>query len=157
MRKVYFDNSANECISVYMKDAKVMPAGVSVYVMPVSAKHKEYEKYAKEFDIHFIFKDCVPETDFYCVPLVDIFAVDSSGGFFGTIGCVSDFESEANICYIDKEKNCYIVAESGKEFLKKPAVWKKQMRIYDEVKIYASKTEAEREHEFITIEEIEED
>ena len=153
MRKVYFDNSEQKCVSVYMKDAKVMPAGVSVYAMPVSAKHEEYERYAREYDIHFIFKDHVPEADFYCVPLVDIFATDSSGGFLGTVGCVSDFESEANICYINKEKKCYIVAESGKELLKQPAEWKKQMIFCDEVKIYTSKIEAEAQHEFIIIDE----
>ena len=38
--------------------------------------------------------------DFYAVPRVDIMAVDSRGGYIGTVGGLTDIESEFPICYI---------------------------------------------------------
>lgn len=148
-KKLYFDNSAGGCVSIYVKDAEVIPAGVSIYTMPVSAKNEEYERYAREYDIHFIFDDSVPEIDFYAVPRIDVFAADSKGGFIATIGENSDFQSESDICYIDKDRDVYLVAESGRKFLENVSGWQKDMKMSQLVKIYASQAEARQELEFI--------
>ena len=106
MRKVYLDTTqANMCISIYVNDAEVVQAGASVNVMSVKHKNSEYQKYAEEYDIHFIFADDVPKVDFYTVPMVDIFAVDSAGGYIGSVGQSADLEADIPICYIDAEKN----------------------------------------------------
>ena len=77
MRKVYLDTTqADMCNSVYVNDAEVVLAGASVNAMSVKHKNSEYQKFAEEYDIHFIFADDVPKVDFYTVPMVDIFAVD---------------------------------------------------------------------------------
>lgn len=154
MKKLYFDNSAGNCVSIFLKDAEVIPAGISIYSMPVSAKNKEYERYAQEYDIHFIFDDSVPEIDFYTVPLIDVFATDSCGGLIGTIGRITDFESESGICYIDKDKNVYFVADSGKKFLQSVSGWKTNMKMSQKVKIYNSQEEAKQVLEFISIDDI---
>lgn len=154
MKKVYFDNSAGDCVSVYVKDAEVIQTGVSIYSMPVSEKNKEYERYALEYDIHFIFDDCVPEIDFYAVPRIDVFAMDSEGGFICTVGGITDFQSEATICYIDKDREVYLVAENGRKFLKNVSGWKANRKIIQMEKIYVSQDEARQELEFIGMDEL---
>lgn len=154
MKKVYFDNSAGDCVSIHIKDAEAIPAGVSIYSMPVSAKNKEYERFAQDYDIHSIFDDCVPEIDFYAVPRIDVFATDSEGGFICTVGGITDFQSEAAICYIDKERDVYFVAENGKKFLENISGWKANRKIFRLVKIYISQDEAAQELEFISIDEL---
>lgn len=154
MKKIYFDNSVSDCVSIHIKDVEVIPAGVSIYSMPVSVKNKEYERYALEYDVHSIFDDCVPKIDFYAVPRIDIFAKDSEGGFICTVGCITDFQSETTICYIDKERAVYLVAENGKKFLENISGWKANRKITQLVKIYASQAEAKQELEFISIDEL---
>ena len=116
MRKMYLDETeTHECTSLFMRDVEIIHAGTTVYSMPVKEKNSEYEKFGNEYDIHFIFDDDIPHIDFYTIPQVDIMATDSLGGFIGTVGQISDLESDAPICYIDKERNCYLVAENAKD------------------------------------------
>lgn len=154
VKKLYFDNSTGDCVSIHVKDAEVIPAGVSIYSMPVSEKNEEYERYAQKYDIHFIFDDSVPEMDFYAVPRIDVFATDSEGGFICTIGGITDFQSESGICYIDKNRNVYLVAENGRKFLENVSEWKVNRKKTQLVKIYASQDEARKELEFISIDKL---
>lgn len=82
IKTVYYDaTTLNECIGVLSSSIKVMAAGTTIYSMPCNEKNNEYEKYAKEYDIHFIFADIIPHINFYTIPQVDIMATDSLGGF----------------------------------------------------------------------------
>lgn len=154
VKRVYMDvTKENSCSSVWMKDVEIIRAGTTVYAMSVKDKHEEYERFAREYDIRFIFADAIPTVSFYTIPQVDIFAIDSQNGYIGTVGAVTDMESEEPICYIDKEMRCYLVAENGKEFLQKADDWKEEIELYDAVKIYDSYEAAEKENEFINIEE----
>ena len=47
---------------------------------------------------------------FYTVPQVDVFATDSEGGLIGTVGSFTDLQSDLPICYINKNKECFLVA-----------------------------------------------
>ncbi len=154
MKKIYFDNSAGDCVSVFAREAEVIQAGASIYSIPVSVKNKEYERFAQDYDIHFIFDDCVPKIDFYAVPRIDVFATDSEGGFICTVGGITDFQSEAAICYINNDRNVYFVAENGKKFLENISGWKANRKITQLVKIYASQAETKQEQEFISIDEL---
>lgn len=150
MRKVYLDETeASSCMSVFVKDAEVIKAGATIYAMPVKDKNSEYQRYADEYDIHFLFEDNIPVVDFYTIPQVDIFAVDSEGGFIGSVGQMTDFESDAVICYISKDRNCYSVAKNGKEFLKNVEQWKSNLMPYDDVEMFSSREEAESKYEFL--------
>ena len=134
-----------------MKDVEIVRAGTTVYSMPIRHKNAEYERFAKEYDIHFVFDDNIPAVDFYTIPQVDILATDSNGGYIGTIGQMSDLESNAPIGYIDKDRQCYLISKNGKEFMEKVSSWKYALEPYDEIKFYSSKAEAMKENEFLIL------
>ena len=158
MRKVYLDTTqADMCISVYVKDAEVVPAGASVNAMSVKHKNSEYQKFAEEYDIHFIFADDVPKVDFYTVPMVDIFAVDSAGGYVGSVGQLTDLEADIPICYIDFEKRCYLIATNGNDFLRKVSNWKAHLMPYNDIEFFDSLEMAQKKFEFLDRAEIEQE
>lgn len=148
MRKVYLDRTQMKtCTGIFLKDAEVILTGTTVYAMPVKDKNEEYQRFAKEYDIHFIFEDDVPAVDFYTVPMVEIFALDSAGGYIGSVGQPADLEQDIPICYIDKEKKCYLAAANGKEFLENVYQWKKYLISYSEIEIFESLEEAKEKFE----------
>lgn len=150
-RKLYLDVTEQGCTSVWMKDTEIIPAGTTVYSMSVKHKNEEYERFAKEYDIHFIFNDNIPVIDFYTIPRVDIFAIDSAGGYIGTIGGMTGLEGDAAICYIDMKRKCYLIAENSTEFLQNVSNWNNRLMPYEKIKFYISKTEAEKENIFIDV------
>ena len=65
MKKLYIDKTENTgCFSVFVKDAEVNWVGATVYSMPIKHKNSEYQRYATNYDINFIFDDNIPEIDF---------------------------------------------------------------------------------------------
>lgn len=150
MKKVYLDTTqANMCISVFVNDAEVVLAGTPVNAMPVKHKGYEYQRYADEYDINFIFEDNVPKIDFYTIPMVDIFAIDSVGGYIGSIGKPTDLEANIPICYIDSEKKCYLIATNGNDFLCKAHQWKEQLTPYTDIEFVDSFEIAQKKYEFL--------
>ena len=150
MKKLYFDaTEKNECIAIFSPQAEIVSAGTTVYAMPIKDWNEEYQRYADEYDIHFIFDNALPHIDFYTVPQVDILAVDSNGGYIGTVGQQSDLESAAPICYIDKNRNCYLVANNGAAFLESVSAWKDNLKPYHEITFYKSKSDAEKVLTFV--------
>lgn len=152
MRKVYLDKTKNNmCISVYMKDTEIIPAGTLVNAMSIRHKNSEYQRFADEYDVHFLFEDDVPKVDYYTIPMVDIFAVDSNGGCIGSVGQATDLQGDIPICYIDAERNCYLIAGNGKEFLAKVQYWKKDLVSYDGIEFLESLEEAQEKYEFLDV------
>ena len=152
MKKVYLDKTqVNECISIFKKDAEVIWAGTTLNVMPVNHKNSEYERFAKEYDIHFIFEDNVPTVDFYTVPLVEIFATDSIGGYIGSLGQATDLQGEAPICYIASNRKCYLAAKNGKSWLNNLAWWKQELTPLKEVEMFDSVEAAREKYEFLDV------
>ena len=150
MRKVYLDTTqSNMCISVYVKDAEVVLAGTPVNAMSVKHKNSEYQRFAEEYDIHFVFEDNVPKIDFYTVPMVEIFAVDSVGGYIASVGQSTDLQEDIPICYIDADKRCYLIAENGKEFLKNVHQWKEQFTLCTNIEFFDSFEKAQEKCDFL--------
>ena len=150
MKKLYLDVAeTEECISVFAQDVEIVRAGTTIYSMPVKHKNEEYNRFAIEYDIHFIFDDDIPSVDFYTIPQVDIMAIDSHGGFIGTIGYTTDLQSDAKICYIDCSHNCYLIAENASDFIKDISKWKNRLKKYSGIALYNSKADAEKEVEFV--------
>lgn len=151
MRKVYYDKTApeNACISVYMKDAEVIAAGTTIYSMSIKEKNAEYQKFAEEYGIYFIFDDKLPKIDFYTVPHVDVFATDGNGGLFGTIGSITDLYADVPICYMDHKHTCFLAAENGNAFLAAAGSWREHLRPYEGIILYRSKEEAMQQLDFI--------
>ena len=151
MRKVYLDKPATEnaCTSVYVREAEVIAAGTTVYSMSVKEKNAEYQKFAEEYGIYFIFDDNLPKLDFYTVPWIDIFATDGSGGLFGTIGGISDLYADNPICYIDQNLTCFLASGNGNAFLAASGSWREHLSPYEGIIFYRSKEEAKQQLEFI--------
>ncbi|WP_324825604.1 hypothetical protein [Sinanaerobacter sp. ZZT-01] len=155
MKRIYLDRLENRGgIGIYGVDAELIPAGTTLYSMSAKDKNAEYKRYADTYDLRFIFDDNIPEIDFYTVPHIDIFAQDSLGGLFGTIGQITDMESDSPICYIDKNKNCFFVADNLKAFLgllPSEEDWKTHNIFNHDVTFYRSKADAARSLDFLEI------
>ena len=155
MKRIYWDETQNsECIGIIMKDAQVIPAGAVVYSMPVNDKNSKYERFAKEYHIHFIFDDDIPTLSFYTIPMVSIFAADGQGGYIGSIGETVDIRGTAPICYIDPSKKCFLVAENAGKLLEIADHWKEAMTPYTEIEFFDSLKTAKAKYEFLDITEI---
>ncbi|MFA9378360.1 MAG: hypothetical protein ACERKZ_16695 [Lachnotalea sp.] len=151
MKKIFVDatEAVEETVALFIEGAECVLTGTTINSMSIKEKNDEYERFAQEYDINFIFDDEIPEIDFYTVPLIDIMATDSRGGYIGTIGEMTDFQSDAPICYISKERKCYILASNGIEFINGVTAWKKHMKPYENIVIYSSKEEATKEIAFM--------
>lgn len=128
---------------------EIIPAGATLYAMPVGEKNAEYQRIADEQEVHFIFEDHLPEIDFYTVPQVDLFAQDRAGNFFGTVGGTSELTSDQPICYIKRDLSCWLLFERGADFLENMADWRNRLKPYQGVHFYSSKQEAEKDLSFI--------
>lgn len=132
MNKVYVDvTELDKCAFIVVKDKEVIKAGTTVYLMSSNEKNKNYQQYADNYDIHFIFDDDVSELSFYTVPQVYIFARDSEDGLIGTVGSMTDLESDSSICYINKKRKCFFIANNLKEFLERTDNWKNNLKPYN--------------------------
>ncbi|WP_196796839.1 MULTISPECIES: hypothetical protein [unclassified Sporosarcina] len=147
MRKVYLDRTElTGAITVFLKETEIISAGTTIYSMSVYDRNEEYQKYANDY---------IPHLEFYTVPHVDIMAKDSKGGFIGTVGQQCDLESDAPLCYINKDLECLLISENGEGFLSNIESWQDNLKPYDKITVYRSKAEAEMELEFIDLSEIE--
>ena len=155
MNKVYLDVTGLENgLCIFVEDKEIIPAGTTVYYLSLSEKNENYQQYADEYDIHFNFDDNIPKLSFYTVPQVDVFATDSEGGLIGTVGSITDLESNSPICYINKNKKCFLIANDFKNFLERTDNWKNHLEPYNEIIFYSSKLKAEKELEFINLKEL---
>jgi hypothetical protein len=155
MRKIYLDRTAfSGAIVVNLEDTEIISAGTTINSMGVHHRNEEYQTYANEYDIQFIFDDDIPHLEFFTVPHVDIAAKDSKGGFVGIVYQQCDSESDAPICYINRDLECFIVSENVEDFLSNIGTWQDNMKPYDKITVYRSKAEAETELEFIDLSDI---
>ncbi|QVY62112.1 hypothetical protein [Cytobacillus gottheilii] len=155
MRKIYLDRTAfSEAIGVNVEDTEIISAGTTIYSMGVHGRNEEYQRYANDYDIQFIFDDDIPHLELFTVPHVDIMAKDSKGGFIGTVYQKCDSESQAPICYINWDLECFIISENAEDFLSNIGTWEDNMKPYDKITVYRSKAEAEVELEFIDLSDI---
>lgn len=115
-----FDGTGTTSVGIKDTDIgnEIILAGTTINSMSTNNKNDEYQRYANDYDIQFIFDDCVPHLEFYTVPLVDIIAKDSEGGFIGSLGHHFDLEGNAPICYINRFLECFIVSDNVAHFLK---------------------------------------
>lgn len=152
MKKVYVDMTENSsCVIIFIKNTDVIEAGTTIYSMPITDKNTEYQKIADEHDVHFIFDDNIPNIDFYTIPFLNIMAIDSDGGYIGTVGEISDLDSNAPICYIDRYGKTFFIADNFKIFLDKIASWKSNLQPYDKIQLFHSKDEAHKMYEFLDV------
>ena len=136
------------CVGVFVRDAEVIQAGTTVYSMPESLWNDTYDRWAEEYDIRFIFGEEYPRPEFYAVPRLDVFALDSRGGWIGTIGGTCDLQGEMLVAYVDREGRAFRIADSGPEFLERAPDWRSHLRPCEELRLFAFREAAEAELEF---------
>jgi hypothetical protein len=155
MRKIYQDRTVfSGAIGVNLEDTVIISAGTTIYSMGVHDRKEEYQRYANDYDIQFIFDDEIPHLEFFTVPHVEIMAKDSKGGFIGIVYQQCDSESDESICYINRDLECFIISENVEDFLSNIGTWQDGMKPYDKITVYRSKAEAETELEFIDLSDI---
>ncbi|MCI8386959.1 MAG: hypothetical protein HFE63_00635 [Clostridiales bacterium] len=145
-------NSHQECVGYISSKYELIPAGTTIYSMPISISKREsdeYERCAKSYGIRFIFDDCIPNVDFYTIPRVDI-AATADGGFIGMIGGTFDSTSSNMICYIDRDMRVFNICRADR-FISAASHWRELLSPCSDVKIFASKTDAAKEVTFIEI------
>ena len=145
-KKVYFDLS--DCdgpTAVFSTDAEFIPAGTVVNAMPVRHKQEVFRRFSEALDIQFIFEDRIPWVDFYSVPYLEVIALDSQGGWIGTLG------EDAPVVYVDADKKCWKIADNIHLFLSVTPGWKRHMTPWEHVRIYPSLEAAKQELEFVDI------
>lgn len=154
MIKKYFDITESNGAGIFfvgIKDTEMILAGTTINSMSNSEKNDEYQRYADDYDIQFIFDDCVPQLEFYTVPFVDIIAKDSEGGFIGSLGQQFDLEGDAPICYINRDLKCFIVSDNAIKFLTNVGLWKDNLIPSDKIALYSSKVDAQKDLEFVDL------
>ena len=151
MNTMYLDMTDNSCTSVFIKNTRIIPAGTTIYAMPVKDKCDAYDFLADKYNIHFIFDDNIPTIDFYAIPRIDIMATDGAGGFLGTLGEISDLNGQAPICYIDNDKNSYVIAADFRDLLNHSDNWREHALPCKEITLFSSKAEAMKKHKFIDL------
>jgi hypothetical protein len=145
---------SNGCALIFPREIEVVPAGTTLNSMSARAKNAEYQRYADIYDLKFIFDDDIPQIGFFTVPYVDVFARDSTGGLFGTIGETTSISAVAPICYISDSKECFLIADSLKDFLQmleSGRDWRTTMISNRDISFFQSKADAEQSFEFVDI------
>lgn len=156
MKTVYVDvtNLKYSCgVGVFVDNPDIVltPAGTTIAINDNNDYNDEYKRFADEYDIHFIFENNIPLIDFYTIPMIDIFAMDSVGGYIGTLGQSTNLNEDIPVCYIDQNKKCYLINQSSKDFINKPHLWKNNLISYDDIEVFVSKEEAENKYEFLAL------
>jgi len=155
MKKVYYDMcESNGYAAIFPREIELVPAGAKLHSMPVNVKNAEYQKYADIYDLRFIFDDDIPQIGFYTVPYVDIFARDSIGGLFGTVGQTTGISVAAPICYISDSRDCFLIANGLRDFLQmleSGQDWRSAMITNHDITVFTSKADAEQHFEFVDI------
>jgi len=157
--KRYIDATKCGCIAIFAKDEEgnpieIVQAGTTIYSMSIKDR-KDYLMIEEESGVFFFYDDCIPQVDFYAVPRIDIFARDNQAGYFGTIGSMSDLEDlKSIICYIDKNRNVFKVANCMREFIFPTETIRERiehMKPISGITLCSSMKEAKEIYEFLNI------
>ena len=93
----------------------------------------ESVKDASDVTLEFVGQDSWEKKGKYGVT---VFATDSEGGLIGTIGSTTNLEGDSPICYINKNKKCFLIANDFKNFLERTDNWKNNLEQYNEIIFY---------------------
>ena len=146
MEKLYLDRTEiPDNMAIIVQKAEIIETGTTVYAMSKREDNELYRKFAEEYDIHFIFEGSVPTVDFYAVPRMDIFATDSTGGYFVTVG--HSFDGDLPVYYMDAERNFFSVSESGRQFVEDAPNWRTMLQPWSGVELFSSREAAKEKYD----------
>ena len=145
MEKLYLDRTEiPDNMAIIVRKAEIIETGTTIYSMSVREDNELYRKFAEEYDIRFIFDDRIPVVEFYAVPRLDIFATDSRGGYFVTVG--SCFDRDLPVYYMDAAGDFFLVAESGSAFVENAPNWRAVLKPWAGVEIFPTKDAAKEKY-----------
>ncbi|MBR2048336.1 MAG: hypothetical protein IJ960_07025 [Oscillospiraceae bacterium] len=145
--KYYIDLTASDgpmAVLFTHRENEAVYVGTTVHIEPEKLRnHPLAMRYVSECDFHFFFQgDDLPTL--YTVPQMEIAGRDSQGGLFA-MGPGFSLE-DGPLYYIDREKRCFLAAETGESLLKLGMEWRSRMAPTDAVEVYADRAEAERNY-----------
>ncbi|MDF2543873.1 MAG: hypothetical protein K0S47_3591 [Herbinix sp.] len=152
----YLDVKQLSSSAIFSPTYELIFAGTTISSMPDSYNDDTYKLLAEKYDIKFIFDSYIPMINFYAIPWVDIFAMDSNNGYWGTVGAATSIDNiTAKICYISKQNEVSIVSNNLNSFIYPIASIderkKINMDITDDIILFQSKNEAEKCVEFLEL------
>jgi hypothetical protein len=102
------------------KKIEVVQAGKEIVNIPISERnHKVYKLFKENCDLIFCTEQKLEDFLFYPVPRFSIFAVDSEGNCFGTIGGMSDLINDVfPVGYVNRDGENGKISDSLKEFFR---------------------------------------
>ena len=141
---------------IFGKGQEVVYTGKIIEPMSISnKKERVYGILADSFDVNFIFEKNVLKHDFYPVPKLTVFAVDSCGGCFCTTNNNMSMKEEcADIYYIDKNLKCIFLASNLNRFMSMLvfcASWREDYNIDTAIKTQISTAENEYLIEYLKL------
>ena len=152
MKTIYVDvNQFDNVNGVFVNDNNIVlkSAGAVISAMDIKDYNEDYKRFKEEYDIQFIFENNVPKIDIFTIPMVDIFAVDSEGGYIASLGEMTNLRENIPICYIDKNHKCYFICDNGKDFINNANHWKNMLKLCSSIEIFDSKESAMKQYEFL--------
>ena len=158
MRTIYFDVSeepGNGVFAIFSSEADIVPAGTTLNVMSARQRGQtpQYGEIEEKYGIFFFFRDReVPETPFFAVPHLELFARDGQGGWFGTSN-----QGEEEVSYITPEGEPVRVSNSMKEFARRLLAgedWRELWEPAEGLILYPSKEAAAQAVELVPLSEL---
>lgn len=143
MRNVYYENDCRQpnC-ATFMFFTHGTAVEVGAQLLLKSHPTQEYLAVEKSHGISFLYKDQAPEVPFYTVPIVDLFARDSRGGWLGTGADNRDLKDD--VLYF-RDGVCYAAADSMKEFLS-DSNWRARLQPCPQIEVFSSRQEAQEKY-----------
>jgi hypothetical protein len=120
---------------------ELIPSGKIVMAVPRNEQdHKIYKLLASYCDLYFFMTDQLENFHYYPVPMMALFAVDSAGNHYGTIGGMGDIiDDQYPVGFISKDGQCVKIAESFKAFLELAVYypdWREILDVVNKQKVY---------------------
>ena len=159
MKTIYWDVSdmreKDGPIAIFSSKVNVVSAGTTFRVMSPRTREQtpQYGEVEERYGIFFFFWDReVPESPFFAVPHLTLFARDGQRGWFGQSN-----QGEEEVYYITPEGEPFRVSSSMKKFARRLLAgedWRELWEPAQELALYPSKEAAARAVELVPLSEL---
>lgn len=159
VKTVYWDMSElspnSGVFGISSSEVNVVPAGTTFRVMSPRTREQtpQYGEIEERYGIFFFFRDReVPESPFFAVPHLTLFARDGQGGWFGQSN-----QGEEEVYYITPEGAPFQVSRSMESFVRRLLAeedWRELWEPAQELPLYPSKEAAARAVELVPLPEL---
>ena len=159
MRTIYWDaaemRETGGPIAIFSSEVNVVSAGTTFNVMSARERERtpQYGEIEERYGIFFFFRDQeVPESPFFAVPHLELFARDREGGWFGTSN-----QDDEEVYYITPEGEPFRVSNSMKNFARRLLAGEDWRELWEPAKgltLYPSKEAAAQAVELVPLSEL---